>query len=121
CPKVAYIESDVGQSKFIPSGPVSLNILNSPIFDLITLVAIRSRLLFVIVYRRDIACGPDLGIHVDEEVNTFITILFINSFVSKSPTFPTSVISPPNEDPPKIALYSRVDESFEIGDESEAS
>ncbi|CAG8709046.1 15277_t:CDS:2, partial [Cetraspora pellucida] len=32
CPKVAYIESDVGQSEFTPSGSVSFNILNSPIF-----------------------------------------------------------------------------------------
>ena len=32
CPKVAYIESDVGQSEFTPCGLVSLNILDSPIF-----------------------------------------------------------------------------------------
>ncbi|CAG8738125.1 6845_t:CDS:2, partial [Racocetra persica] len=162
CPKVAYIESDVGQSEFTPSGSISLNIFNSPIFGPpFTHIQQPYRSYYigsntplddpdyyldclrelVIVYRRDIACGPDFGMHAGEELqriplilNThgwikgmgydlFLRILdftkpthlfqFYSSIHSYQnlPPFPTSVITPPNEDPPKIALVEAIDPS----------
>ncbi|CAG8687123.1 696_t:CDS:2, partial [Cetraspora pellucida] len=63
-----------------------LNILYSPILQYDPDYYLACLLELVIVYRRDIACSPDFGIHVDEEANTFISILFINSFVSIDPS-----------------------------------
>ncbi|CAG8451981.1 5741_t:CDS:2, partial [Dentiscutata heterogama] len=162
CPKVAYIESDVGQSEFTPPGSVSLNILDSPIFGPpFTHIQRPYRSYYVgnntpcddpdyylgclrelvTVYRRDIACGPDFGMHVDDErqrvpliLNThgwikgmgydlFLHILgfakpthlfqfysSINSY-QNLPPLPTSVLSPPNEDPPEVVLVEAIDSS----------
>ncbi|GES98790.1 AAA family ATPase Grc3 [Rhizophagus clarus] len=89
CPKVAYIESDVGQSEFTPCGLVSLNILDSPIFGPpFTHIQQPYRSYFIghnsprddpdyyleclreliTVYRRDIACGPEYGMYGDEQI-----------------------------------------------------
>ncbi|CAB4417906.1 unnamed protein product [Rhizophagus irregularis] len=89
CPKVAYIESDVGQSEFTPCGLVSLNILDSPIFGPpFTHIQQPYRSYFIghnsprddpdyyldclreliTVYRRDIACGPEYGMYGDEQM-----------------------------------------------------
>ncbi|RIB01505.1 hypothetical protein C2G38_2230616 [Gigaspora rosea] len=162
CPKVAYIESDVGQSEFTPPGSISLNILDSPIFGPpFTHIQRPYRSYYVgnntprddpdyyldclrelvTVYRRDIACGPSFGMHADDEtqrvpliLNThgwlkgmgydlFLNILgfakpthlfqfysSINSY-QNLPPFPTSVLSPPNEDPPEVALVEAIDPS----------
>ncbi|CAG8495071.1 6825_t:CDS:2, partial [Cetraspora pellucida] len=136
CPKVAYIESDVGQSEFTPSGPVSLNILNSPIFGL-PFTHIQQAYGSYYVGSNTPFDDPDYYMHVDEEVqriqlkisrlNILVNLigmgydLFLRIFDFTRPThlfqfylsihsyqnlppFPTSVVSPPNEDPPKIAL-----------------
>ncbi|CAI2171990.1 15383_t:CDS:2 [Funneliformis geosporum] len=95
CPKVAYIESDVGQSEFTPCGLVSLNILNSPIFGPpFTHIQQPYRSYFighnsprddpdyyldclrelVTVYRRDIACGSEYGMYDDGQVHVPLII-----------------------------------------------
>ncbi|CAG8564369.1 14178_t:CDS:2 [Funneliformis mosseae] len=95
CPKVAYIESDVGQSEFTPCGLVSLNILNSPIFGPpFTHIQQPYRSYFighnsprddpdyyldclrelVTAYRRDIACGSEYGMYDDGQVHVPLII-----------------------------------------------
>nr|CAG8480885.1 15729_t:CDS:2 [Entrophospora candida] len=39
CPKVAYLETDIGQSEFTPEGILSLNIIESPILEIHNLPA----------------------------------------------------------------------------------
>ncbi|CAG8484046.1 9641_t:CDS:2, partial [Scutellospora calospora] len=162
CPKVAYIESDVGQSEFTPPGSVSLNILDSPIFGPpFTHIQRPYRSYYVgnntprddpdyyldclrelvIVYRRDIACGPDFGMHADDEIQRIPLILNTHGWIKgmgydlllsilgfakpthlfqfhslihsyqNLPPFPVSILSPPNEDPPKVFSVEAIDNS----------
>ncbi|CAG8503501.1 18612_t:CDS:2 [Acaulospora morrowiae] len=160
CPKVAYVESDIGQPEFTPSGLVSLNILDSPIFGpSFTHIQQPYRSYFlghttprddpdyylnclrelIIVYRRDISCGPNFGMYADDKtpyiplvINTHGWVregmgydLFIHLLGIIKPThivqlysstnthknirsLPNHVISPPNEDPPKMIFVEIV-------------
>ncbi|RHZ79545.1 hypothetical protein Glove_144g24 [Diversispora epigaea] len=95
-PKIAYIESDIGQSEFTPAGLMSLNILDSPILGPpFTHIKQPYRTYFlghntprddpdyyldclqelITIYHRDIACGPEFGMYTsDEDLNVPLII-----------------------------------------------
>ncbi|RIA93095.1 hypothetical protein C1645_819814 [Glomus cerebriforme] len=161
CPKVAYIESDVGQSEFTPCGLVSLNILSSPILGPpFTHLQQPYRSYFIghnsprddpdyyldclreliTVYRRDIACGPEYGMYGDEQIRvpliinthgwskgmgydlyldiidfakpTHIFQFYSTTIINQNlPPLPEYIISPTNQEPPKVSFVETINTS----------